>query len=112
VKDLPFASKPKQLKKQKKPSLENRRAVILNSEERKVATLIQNINTIRNEKQRKAKLVQEKKRAEYLKKKSKVEEMDHIMQKKRAKETFKQEGIKRKRMEGAASRKKAKPDDS
>ncbi|KAL2914398.1 Glycoside hydrolase 2 (Mannanase, beta-galactosidase), partial [Polyrhizophydium stewartii] len=51
--DLPFASKPKQLPKQRRPSLMTRRAVVMEPHERKVATLIQAINTIRNDKAQK-----------------------------------------------------------
>jgi ribosome biogenesis protein BMS1 len=104
VKELPFASKPKLMQRQKRQSLEHRRAVIQNTEEKKMSTLIQNINTIRNEKERKAKIVKEQKRKEYLKKKGKVEEMDLIMQKKRKKEGMKEEGQKRQRLENKGKR--------
>ena len=48
--ELPFASKPKLQKQRSKPTLEARRAVVLEPHERKVHTLVQQLNTIRNEK--------------------------------------------------------------
>lgn len=47
---LPFASKPKNLKKRTKPALESKRAVVLEPHEKKVFTLVQQLNTIRNDK--------------------------------------------------------------
>ncbi|KAJ1339394.1 hypothetical protein BSLG_005960 [Batrachochytrium salamandrivorans] len=55
---LPFASKPKLLEKQTEPSFLQRRAVVMEPHERKVATLIQAINTIKNDKLQKQKAKQ------------------------------------------------------
>lgn len=72
--------------------------------EKKVATLIQRINTIKNQKVAIAKTKALEKRAAYLKKKAVVEDMDKIKGKERAKEFHKSEGQKRAREEQAASR--------
>lgn len=47
---LPFASKPKMEKKRKQPLLETKRAVVMEPHERHVQTLVNQLNTIRNEK--------------------------------------------------------------
>ncbi|KAJ3042715.1 Glycoside hydrolase 2 (Mannanase, beta-galactosidase) [Rhizophlyctis rosea] len=107
--DLPFASKPKLLQKQKRPGLLQRRAVVLEPHEKKVATLIQAINTIKNEKELKRKIKTREKREEYHKKKAKIEGVDAEKKKERMKEFFRAEGKKRAREERAAeggSRKK------
>ncbi|KAI8927930.1 hypothetical protein BC831DRAFT_503643 [Entophlyctis helioformis] len=92
--NLPFASKPKLLSKQKKPTLMQRRAVVMEPHERKIATLIQTINTIKNDKAQKRKEKTKEKRAEYNKKKAKVAEMDKKMGAERSKEFFREMGKK------------------
>ena len=52
---LPFASKPKLDQKQKRKSLEARRAVVAEPEERKAATLMQQLHTMHNNRKRKRK---------------------------------------------------------
>ena len=47
---LPFASKPKDIPKRKRPLLENRRAVVMEPQERKVHALVQHLQQIRNDK--------------------------------------------------------------
>lgn len=54
-KNLPFATKPKQLKPLKKPRYEQRRAVVMDGKERKVHTLLQQLATIKNVKDAKRK---------------------------------------------------------
>lgn len=89
--------------KRSRPSLLSKRAVVLEKGEKKVATLIQRINTVKREKDAKAKAKALEKREAYLKKKSVVEKMDVIKKKERAQDFFKQEGQKRAREEAAAS---------
>jgi ribosome biogenesis protein BMS1 len=103
VAELPFSSKPKLTNKRSNPTLDTRRAVVMDKGERKVATLIQQINTIKNEKASKAKAKATEKRAEYLKKKGVVEAMDVIKKKERSRDFHKQEGQKRAREAAAAS---------
>jgi hypothetical protein len=47
---LPFKSKPKVQKKRKTPLLESKRAVLMEPHERHVATLVNQLSLIRNEK--------------------------------------------------------------
>lgn len=47
---LPFKSKPKQQKKRKTPLLETKRAVLMEPHEKHVATLVNQLSLIRNEK--------------------------------------------------------------
>jgi len=91
---LPFASKPKLLSKQKKPGLDQRRAVALDSQERKVYSLMQQLHTIRKEKEQKRRVKTQASRAEYLKKKAKEAEVTHDKRKERAKEAYAREGRK------------------
>ena len=102
--ELPFSSKPKLLSKQKKPGLMQRRAVILEPQEKKVATLMQAINTIHRDKQEKRKEKMKEKRLEYLKKKAKVEMKDEEMRKERSKDFHRVEGKKRQRESDANGR--------
>lgn len=87
---LPYASKPKQLKKQSKPTLEQRRAVVMEPHERKVVTLLQQLNTIKNEKAKKRDAAAKEKRKEYLKRKAKEEELSSEKRKKRRIEDLKE----------------------
>jgi ribosome biogenesis protein BMS1 len=91
---LPFASKPKILSKQSKPGLDQRRAVALDSQERKVYSLMQQLNTIRKEKEQKRKAKSQASRSEYLKKKSKEEAVTQDKRKERAKEAYAKQGRK------------------
>ncbi|KAJ3388516.1 Glycoside hydrolase 2 (Mannanase, beta-galactosidase) [Entophlyctis sp. JEL0112] len=52
---LPFAAKPKSRAARRKPTLLQKRAVVSEPHERKVTALIQAVNTLRNEKERKEK---------------------------------------------------------
>ncbi|KAH9268996.1 arf-GAP with GTPase, ANK repeat and PH domain-containing protein 9 [Batrachochytrium salamandrivorans] len=99
-----LASKPKLLSKQRKPGLLVRRAVVMEPHERKVATLIQAINTIKNDKLQKRKTKQGEKRAETLRKQAKVVEMDRVMGRERSKEFHREQGKKRARDEAIEAR--------
>jgi ribosome biogenesis protein BMS1 len=101
--DLPFKSKPKLLSKRSKPSLMQRRAVVLDSKERKEYALLQAINTLRNDKEAKRKVKVKADRAAYLAKKVKVQEKDAAMTKERRKEFFKELGMKRRSEETSSS---------
>lgn len=81
-----------------------RRAVVLEADEKKVYTLIQSINTLRKEKEAKRKAKVDASRAAYQAKKQKTEEMDVKMSKERKKEFFKELGQKRRREEAANDR--------
>jgi len=71
--NLPFASKPKLLKKRTNQSYLQKRAVVLEPKEKKMYTLMQQIHTLKKEKDRKRKEKQAKKHNEYAKKIAKQE---------------------------------------
>jgi ribosome biogenesis protein BMS1 len=75
----------------------------MDKEEKRVANLIQQINTIKNEKDSKLKAKNMEKRAEYMKKKAAVEKVDVVKKRERAKAFHKEEGQKRAREEAASS---------
>ncbi|KNC96422.1 arf-GAP with GTPase, ANK repeat and PH domain-containing protein 9 [Spizellomyces punctatus DAOM BR117] len=95
--DLPFASKPKHMKKQSKPSLLARRAVVLEPHEKKVANLLQALNTIHKAKDQKQKEKNAVKRQQYLKKKEIDDQATAHIQKERRKDFHRAEGKKRMR---------------
>ena len=97
--NLPFKSKPKLIKKRTKPTLETKRAVLLTPAQRKIETLIQRINTVRNEKSSIEKKTNERKREELKMKRKHVEEMDAQKSLERKKKYYKVEGQKTAREE-------------
>ncbi|KAI8366196.1 hypothetical protein BD560DRAFT_400847 [Blakeslea trispora] len=97
---LPFANKPKNATKSKKQSYLNKRAVVLEPEEKKIVTLMQQLNTLRNEKDRKRKLKDSERREANEKKKAKVAQKTEEKTKERRKEYFRKQQQKASR-EGA-----------
>ncbi|MCO5606331.1 hypothetical protein L7F22_060518 [Adiantum nelumboides] len=95
---LPFASKPKLDKKRTQSTLESRRAVVLEPNERKIHTLVQQLNTIRNEKVKKRKEHNEKKRKVYEMKKARDEEASKKRRREEIRGRFR-DAAKRKRIE-------------
>lgn len=92
--ELPFANKPKNAVKSKKQSYLSKRAVILEPEEKKIYTLMQQLNTLRNEKDRKRKLKNAERLDAYEKKKAKVAETNEAKTKERRKDYFRKEQAK------------------
>ncbi|CAO3647384.1 unnamed protein product [Cunninghamella echinulata] len=88
---LPFASKPKIPKAASKKSYLAKRAVILEPEEKKIYTLMQQLNTLRNEKNLKRKQKDAERRENNERKKAKIAEMDDIKNKERRKDYFRKE---------------------
>ncbi|KAK9150616.1 hypothetical protein Syun_008925 [Stephania yunnanensis] len=72
---LPFASKPKDRPAQKRPPLEQRRAVVREPHERKVHALVQHLQLIRNEKMKKRKIKEAEKRKAHTAEQAKTEEV-------------------------------------
>ncbi|WKA03081.1 hypothetical protein VitviT2T_021213 [Vitis vinifera] len=72
---LPFASKPKDIPKRKKPLLENQRAVVMEPHKRKVHALVRHLQMIRNEKIKKRKLKATEKRKRFEAEKVKEEQV-------------------------------------
>jgi ribosome biogenesis protein BMS1 len=92
---LPYASKPKLLKKLGKPSVVTKTAVIMEPEEKKRYALMQRINTIANEKAKKLKIKKQLVHDKYMAKKAKAAALEDSKKKERAKEYHKTEGKKR-----------------
>ncbi|RCH94937.1 Glycoside hydrolase 2 (Mannanase, beta-galactosidase) [Rhizopus stolonifer] len=100
--ELPFANKPKNATKSKKQSYLNKRAVVLEPEEKKIVTLMQQLNTLRNEKDRKRKFKDSERREANEKKKAKIAEKTEVKTKERRKDYFRKEQQKASRTASSA----------
>ncbi len=112
--NLPFASKPKMLPSQKKPGLLQRRAVMLEPEEKKIYTLMQQIQTLKHDKDRKRAEKAAEKKVSYDKKKAKETANYDNRVKRERKEQFRTQGKEQKRQalkEAGGRRKKRKGND-
>ncbi|EMR09931.1 hypothetical protein PNEG_01690 [Pneumocystis murina B123] len=92
---LPYASKQRNMKPQRKKTYLQKRAVILNPEERKIRDLMHKLLTLRNEKIKKRKEKQEERRESFKKKMAKEDLIKKEKEKARGKLIFKKEEIKR-----------------
>ncbi|CAG8467667.1 7381_t:CDS:10 [Ambispora leptoticha] len=107
--ELPFASKPKDLKKRSKPTYMQKRAVVLEPEEKKIYSLMQQIHTLKKEKEKKRKEKQEIRRIEHAKKVVKQEAVVAEKEKESRKRFFKMQGLMAtKKSSGERSSKKVK----
>lgn len=104
---LPFASKPKVLKQRRRPTLETKRQVVLEPQERRVNTLVQQLRTINNDKTKRNKEKQRKRFAAYKQKKAQEQELMEKRLKKARKRMFKEEG----KLRGAAAAKRARTEE-
>ena len=91
---LPFASKPKNLKKRGSQGYLQKRAVVLEPEEKKVYTLMQQLHTLQNEKSRKRNEKIAREKAEHAKKMAKLDAVSAEKANERRRDYFKKEGIK------------------
>lgn len=90
---LPFANKPKnETQRNKKGYLAKRKAVVLDTEERKKLTFIQALNTIRREKTSLRKAKKQEKKEEKAKQGSKVEEAKMEAHKRNLKRQYREKG--------------------
>ncbi|KAG5460342.1 MAG: hypothetical protein BJ554DRAFT_7621, partial [Olpidium bornovanus] len=89
---LPYKSKPKDAAKRKNPGLLEKRAVVMDAKERKIASLLQAVRTLRSEKVKKRKVKKAEQREAALKKKARAEEARGAKEKERRKEYFRKEG--------------------
>lgn len=105
---LPYASKQRIMKPQRRKTYLQKRAVILNTEERKVRDLMHKLMTLRNEKIKKRKEKQEERREAFKKKMAKEELIKKEKEKARGKLVFRKEDIKRLKNERKAFKYKAK----
>jgi ribosome biogenesis protein BMS1 len=90
--NLPFKSKPKLTTKKLRPTLINRRAVVMDPEEKKIVSLIQQINTLKHEKDNKRIAKEKVRKTAYLKKKAVVEERKAGRKRDRVKEFYEKMG--------------------
>jgi ribosome biogenesis protein BMS1 len=93
--DLPYKSQIHEMKPQKKKTYMQKRAVIVQGEEKKARALIQKLSTIANSKDEKRKEKKDEKRRDKLKKLAKEAEKRSEKEKERKKEFFAKEGKKR-----------------
>ena len=98
---LPFASKQKAAAPRKRKDLDSRRAVALDAEGKRAASLVAQLNAIRNSKAAKKLLKQATKRAAHSKKVQEIEASKGIRRKEERKRKFVEEG----RKERAAAKK-------
>jgi ribosome biogenesis protein BMS1 len=94
---LPYKSKPKIESARKRETLEQKRAVVMDAEEKKLATLVQQLNTIRNDRSVKAKAKAAVKRAARAKETAKEEAWRATLQKETRKKRYREEGQAEKR---------------
>ena len=95
-KNLPFKSQIQELKKQKKKTYVQKRAVVMDSEEKKARKLIQTIQTIKNDKESMRRAKKTSKMEEKIKAREKVEQFKLERTKEKKKEYFETHGKKRK----------------
>lgn len=93
---LPFKSQIQEIKKQKKPTYLQKRAVVMDGKEKEARKLIQTIQTIRNDKESKRRATKDAKMKEKLKAREKLEAFKLERQKEKKKEYFETHGRKRK----------------
>jgi ribosome biogenesis protein BMS1 len=95
-KSLPFKSQIQEIKKQKKKTYVQKRAVVMDGEEKKARKLIQTIQTIRNDKESKRKETKTAKMQEKIKARERVADIKAEKAKERRKDYFETHGKKRK----------------
>lgn len=93
---LPFKSQIQEMKKQKNKTYVQKRAVVMNNEEKKARQLIQTIQTIRNDKESMRKSKKDSKMQEKIKAREKLAEFKLERQMEKKKEYFETHGKKRK----------------
>ncbi|XP_010242134.1 PREDICTED: ribosome biogenesis protein BMS1 homolog [Nelumbo nucifera] len=94
---LPFASKPKDIPSRKRPSLESRRAVVMEPHECKVHALVQHLQLIRNEKMKKRKLKEQERRKAHEAEKAQNEQLSKKRQREERRERYREEAKLKKR---------------
>ena len=89
---LPFKSKPKLEPTRKRKTLEQKRAVVQDKQEKKMTTMVQQLNTIKNEKLAKRKVQQEVRRSVKAKKDAKDNEWRSALLKDKKKSKYREQG--------------------
>ena len=101
---LPFSSKPKELKKRNKPSYETRRAVVMEPEEKRVHTMMQQLRTVQRDKDNKRQASKKESFARLVARKQREEDKRAPLEKEKKKEYFMQKDKERKRQEASQHR--------
>ncbi|XP_057549776.1 ribosome biogenesis protein bms1 [Amaranthus tricolor] len=99
---LPFASKPKDIPKRRRGLLEERRAVVAEPHERRTQKLIQHLQLIRHNKEKKRKQKEEEKRKAYTAQKAKEELVSRKRQREERRERYRLQEKQKKRMRSTA----------
>ncbi|KZT51500.1 DUF663-domain-containing protein [Calocera cornea HHB12733] len=94
---LPYASKPREMKPQKRPTYMQKRAVVMEPEEKKAVALLQQIRALQKDQVARRKEKQAERRAEHRAKVEKTEERKEEKRKVERKEQMRQAGMKAKR---------------
>ncbi|XP_073101345.1 uncharacterized protein [Elaeis guineensis] len=94
---LPFSSKPKNTPKQRRPPLENRRAVVMEPHERKIHALVQHLQLIKNEKMKKRKLKEQEKRKAHEAEMAKNEQLSKKRQREERRERYREQDKQKRR---------------
>ncbi|GMM34387.1 GTPase [Saccharomycopsis crataegensis] len=102
--DLPFKSQISQMKPQKKKTYLQKRAVILNGEEKKTRTLVQQLNTLKKEKDSKKRAKKDEKNQVRIKKLQKAEKEKAEKVRERKKEYFAKNGKRGMSQEGGGGK--------
>eukprot|EP00049_Salpingoeca_infusionum_P004098 m.74835 g.74835 ORF g.74835 m.74835 type:complete len:1366 (-) comp12414_c0_seq7:1155-5252(-) len=90
--ELPFAAKPRLMQKSSRPTLDQRRSVVMDKEEKRRHTLMQQLNAIQNDKKKKEKKRTMKRRADYLKEKEKEEALRQQHKRENMKHVYREKG--------------------
>jgi ribosome biogenesis protein BMS1 len=104
--DLPFKSQPVQTRPQRKETYMQKRAVLPDAEEKRARNLMQQVLTIRRDKEDKRRVSKEKHREQYRKKVMENEEKRKVREKKETDEFWRREGKKRNAWEQKGGRQK------
>ncbi|KAL7424733.1 Glycoside hydrolase 2 (Mannanase, beta-galactosidase) [Cryptotrichosporon argae] len=105
---LPYASKPSVLKPQKKPTYLQQRAVVLSESERRAASLLQQIQTLKKDKVARRRDKQEERRKEHRKEVAKDETRKMERRREERKEKIRVNAVKRKHEEEGGGKHKRK----
>ncbi|GJJ14677.1 hypothetical protein Clacol_008943 [Clathrus columnatus] len=96
---LPYASKPKLTRPQRRKTYMTSRAVVMEPEERRAITLLQQMRALKKDKTEKRKEKKEASREKWLKKKKDEDEKKDDKEKEKKKESLRSQGMRRKREE-------------
>ena len=101
---LPYASKPKLMKKQHRETYMQKRAVVMEPEEKRAVALLQQVRALRKDQVQRRREKKDEKREKHRKVKEKEEERKGEKEREKRKEYMRVAGIKSKREAGRSSR--------